>query len=189
MQSSNKKTVFSIVFLIAGLLFLQGCGGDSPTRIKLTPPDPYNISNADSSFTTKAGLKVYIIKSSNSPLQVISRDQIQARYTGRTDDDRVFDSTFRNDSDRPQILRNLTATPYQGSGGNTVGTLVEGFRNGILGKTRDNTSIPAMREGEKRTVIMPPKLAYKDASKNSSGYDLRNDTLRFDIELVSILSQ
>ena len=44
-----------------------------------------------------------------------------------------------------------------------------------------------MQEGEKRTVVIPPELGYGESQEGTNGFDLRNDTLVFDIELVEIV--
>jgi FKBP-type peptidyl-prolyl cis-trans isomerase len=40
-----------------------------------------------------------------------------------------------------------------------------------------------MKEDEKRVLVIPPSLGYGGVE----GHDLQNDTLFFDVELVSIL--
>jgi len=37
-------------------------------------------------------------------------------------------------------------------------------------------------------VVIPPELGYGESQEGTNGFDLRNDTLIFDIELVEILS-
>ncbi len=181
-----------LIIFISALFLLQSCGEDnSPTRVTYNPPAPYEISEADSSIITEEGLEVHIIDEGYGPFKVTGRDQISAYYTGRTIENgnigRVFDSTYRNESTSPGVLRNLTTSSITNSQGRTVSPLIEGFRLGIIGKTvGEETVIPAMREGEKRVIIIPPSLGYGDAQEGTNGYDLRNDTLRFDIELESI---
>lgn len=170
----TKASVFQFVLAIGLLIIVSGCSDDNfPTGPDYHAPAPYDISNADSSYTTDDGLQVYIIEEGYSPFQVTPRDQISVRYTGRTLDGEIFDSTYRGQLSTG-ILRNLRPVPPPSGNGSV---LVPGFRRGIIG----------MREGEKRTLIFPPSLGYEDAQQGTSGYKLRNDTLRFDIEIVSIL--
>ncbi|WP_170245666.1 FKBP-type peptidyl-prolyl cis-trans isomerase [Fodinibius salinus] len=182
----NKNTFLSLAFILIAIFTLQGCGGgnNNPTRVEFTPPAPFNIesnANVDSSYTTSDGLQIYIIEEGYGPFKVIARDQVSVFYTGRVikngDIDRVFDSSYQNNNSSPRILQNLTKSPISTGSGRTVSPLIDGFRRAILG----------MRAGGKRVVIIPPSLGYEDAQEGSRGYQLRNDTLRFDIELETIL--
>ncbi len=174
MQFVTKSTVFQLVLLLGSLLVLNSCDeNNTPTGPEFNAPPPYDISNPDSSYTTDDGLQVYIIEQGYGPFEVQPVDEVLVRYTGRTMDGRIFDSTYQGDL-TSRILRNLRSVPQADRQGSV---LVDGFRRGVIG----------MREGEKRTVIFPPSLGYGDAQEGSSGYNLRNDTLRFDIEVVSIL--
>ncbi len=177
MNFLKKSSLFQLTIVLSAFLLFQGCS-DSGTNVKepqFNPPPQYDLSKADTSYTTDDGLQVYIIEEGYGGFEVIPRDQVTAKYTGYTMDGKVFDSTFRNDQRTGGILRNLRTVPIS-SGNNTISPLIDGFRRGILG----------MVEGEKRTVIIPPELGYGEAQKGTNGFDLRNDTLRFDIELVNI---
>lgn len=190
MKLLSKSSCTVLVTFISLLFLLQACS-DSPTRNRVTfdPPSPFEIEQKDTTYTTEDGLIVHVIESSDSPYQVVPRDQINAYYTGRIIENGeagdVFDSTYRNEVSTPGILRNLTPTPITSSRGQQISPLVDGFRRGIVGDTT-NGDIPPMIEGEKRTIIFPPSLGYGDTQEGSSGYNLRNDTLRFDIELETI---
>ncbi|WP_171032832.1 FKBP-type peptidyl-prolyl cis-trans isomerase [Fodinibius saliphilus] len=179
MQLFSKTLLLITAF--SSILLLQGCGDDSnPYQVTYNAPAPYDISKADSSYTTSDGLQVYIIEESNDLFEVSPRDVVSAYYTGRVIKNGkvgdIFDSTYRNESVEPGVLRNLTPTPKQSSNG-PISPLIDGFRRAVLG----------MREGEKRVVIIPPHLGYEGSQEGTSGYDLRNDTLRFDIEVDMIL--
>lgn len=182
MRSLIKSTFFQLAIIISALVLFQACG-DSPTRHRLvyTPPAPYDISKADSSYTTDDGLQIYIIEEGYGPYTVTSRDRLSAYYTGRIikngEIGEVFESTYRNGSASPGILRNLTPTPISSSSGRTISPLIEGFRRGLIG----------MKEGEKRVIVIPPSLGYGDSQKGTNGFDLRNDTLRFDVKIDAIL--
>ncbi|HET6528514.1 MAG TPA: FKBP-type peptidyl-prolyl cis-trans isomerase, partial [Balneolaceae bacterium] len=98
-------------------------------------------------------------------------DEVLVRYTGRTKDGEIFDSTYRNGA-TSRRLSNLTPVTISRPRG-PVSPLIDGFRRGLLG----------MKEGEKRVLVIPPSLGYGDVE----GHDLQNDTLIFDVELVAIL--
>lgn len=193
MHLSSKPNFFQLLILICGLFLLQACGdNNNPFSVTYNPPPPYNLTSADTTIVTEKGLKVYVIEKGDSPFQVTGRDQIRAYYTGRIIENgqigRVFDSTYRNGVETPSLLQNLTSTAVTNPRGGTQSPLIEGFRLAIVGKkVGGETIIPPMHEGGKRVVVIPPSLGYGDARKGTGGYDLRNDTLRFDIQLAEIL--
>ncbi|NGP87859.1 FKBP-type peptidyl-prolyl cis-trans isomerase [Fodinibius halophilus] len=172
---------FLLITTFCAILFLQGCGDEkNPFQVTFNAPEPYDLSKADSSYTTEDGLKVYIIKEGVGDFKTNIKSQIAVYYTGRKIENgsigEIFDTTYKNERTTPGILRNLTPTDKKGPSG-PISPLIEGFRRALLD----------MREGGKRVVIIPPSLGYGDAQEGTSGYNLRNDTLRFDIELEEIL--
>ena len=179
MQLSNNTIL--LITLLSAFLFLQGCG-NGPNRFQVTynAPPPYDISesNVDSSYTTDDGLQIYIVEEGDGLYKVVPRDRVRAYYTGRRIENGevgdIFDSTYRNGAQTPRVLDNLTPAPNPNS---QSSPLIEGFRRALIG----------LRAGDKIVAIIPPSLGYADTQEGSSGYNLRNDTLRFDIELDGIL--
>jgi len=175
---TNTKSVFLHLFvLILGLTLLQACGSDPYQRNQVVydPPAPFDLTQADTSYNTDDGLEIYILEQGSGSFEVISRDVISAYYTRRTLDGRVLSSTYTTQSTTPGLLPNLTPVT-KSYNGQPQSPLIEGFRLGLLG----------MKEGEKRTIIIPPSLAYGDAPEGSSNYELRDDTLKIDVELERI---
>jgi len=179
MRLSNNT--FLLITLLSAVFFLHGCG-DGPNRFEVTynAPPPFDISesNIDSSYTTDDGLQIYIVEEGDGLYKVDPRDQVRAYYTGRKivngEIGEIFDSTYRNGSQTPRVLQNLTPVANENS---RSSALIEGFRRALIGR----------RAGEKVVAIIPPSLGYEGTQEGSSGYNLRNDTLRFDIELDGIL--
>ena len=85
---------------------------------------------------------------------------IQAHYEGRLVDGRVFDSSYA----RKQPLEFAVGT----------GRVIPGWDEGLL----------AMKVGEKRTLVIPPNLAYGD--RGAGGVIPPNAWLIFDVELVAL---
>jgi FKBP-type peptidyl-prolyl cis-trans isomerase len=187
MRFLTKSTFFQLAIFLLVLLLVQACE-DDPTRSFerdfSTVPDPFDLSQADTSYTKKGGVEIYIIHKANNPdpceeveeghnpCEVIPRDQISLHYTGRTSEGEIFISSYANGSVQPTRILNLKpVTTQRGS------PQVEGFRRGLLG----------MREGEKRVIIVPDSLGYNDSQPGTNGMDLRDKNLRYDVELVSIL--
>ena len=178
MKFAKNSFLLQLAVILCALLILQGCE-DSSTNIRepeYNPPPKYNLSEADTSYTTESGLEIYVLEEGHGDFEVIERDQIRANYTGYELGGELFESTFRNGRTAGGILRNLRTVPISGASGR-VSPLIDGFRQGLLG----------MKEGGKRTLIIPPSLGYADAQEGSNGYELRNDTLRFDVEVLEIL--
>lgn len=169
---------FSFSALIILFLIFQSCGDNSPTGIDYSEaPAPFDTTNAVSSNHFDNGLKIYIIEEGDGNFEVTKNDQIQVRFTGRTTDGEIFDSSYRNGSNQPVTFNNLTAGSTSGGRGSSS-PLIDGFRIGLMG----------MIEGERRTIVVPPELGYSDSQEGTSGFDLRAETLIFDVELVEIIN-
>lgn len=107
--------------------------------------------------TTPSGLTI-IYTAPGSGAQ--NGDRIGVHYTGRLQDGTVFDSSHKR------------GEPIQITLG--AGQVIKGWDEGIVG----------MQVGEKRTLIIPPNLAYGSESRGE--VIPANATLTFDIELVSL---
>lgn len=163
--------------MLVTLFLLQSCGKDPiGPDFSLAPP-PFDTTNAISKTTSSDGLVIYKIQEGYGAFDVVSRDQVRIRFTGRTADGKIFDSSFSNGFTSPRTFQNLTPVPINGQFGQ-ISPLIEGFRKGIIG----------MKEGEKRTVVIPPALGYGESRSGTNGFNLKDDTLIFDIELVSIIT-
>lgn len=148
------------LFIIMAITALNACGDDSyGTTDYSTVPAPYDTT-ASALITSDIDpdLKYYVIEEGESEDSVTIRDQIYLHYTGRRTNGEIFDSSYKNGN----------LTPYS----STITGFVDGFTEGLLG----------MEEGEKRVLIIPPKLGYGA----SEGFYLQNDTLIFDVYLVEI---
>jgi FKBP-type peptidyl-prolyl cis-trans isomerase len=93
-------------------------------------------------------------------LEAATGDTVQVHYTGYLADGTVFDSSYESN------------TPFEV----TLGTsnVIQGWHDGI----------PGMKVGGKRTLIIPPALAYGSAGNGS--VIPPDATLTFEIELVSV---
>ncbi|MFH5832229.1 FKBP-type peptidyl-prolyl cis-trans isomerase [Halalkalibaculum sp. DA384] len=164
-SSITTKPFLPFVLGIVIFIAFQGCGDNDTISGPdfSTVPAPWDISGADSSFTLADGdIAVYVLEKGNGIFEVNERDQISVYYTGRLKDGTVFTSTWANGNTAPRLL--------------AVSEQIEGFRRGVIG----------MSEGERRTVIIPPSYGYGNSRPGTNGYNLRNDTLIYDIELDEI---
>lgn len=173
MKFSCNTIVFS---LLMAFLFLQGCDDNSTGPDFSNVPPPYDRSAAVRDSTLEGDLKIFVIEEGIEPFEVVPTDAIRVKYTGRTENGRIFDSTYRSQNLQTLILQNLTPGPKI-VGPRSVSPLIEGFRKGLLG----------MKIGEKRIIEIPPSLGYDNSRPGTNGFDLRDKTLIFDVELVAIL--
>lgn len=165
------------LFLVLTLFVVQACGEDPSGPDYSTVPPPYDTTQAINTITSDDGLIIYQIQEGYGAFEATSRDQVRLRFTGRTEDGRVFDSSYANGFTTPRTFSNLNPVPISGGFG-PISPLIDGFRRGILG----------MIEGEKRTIVVPPELGYGESREGTNGFDLREETLIFDIELVEIIN-
>jgi peptidylprolyl isomerase len=93
---------------------------------------------------------------------------IQAHYTGRLENGRVFDSSYERGS------------PLKFKVG--VRQVIAGWDEGILG---DGGDVPAMKVGGRRRLVIPSELGY--GARGAGGVIPPNATLYFDVELVAVL--
>ncbi|HET8864757.1 MAG TPA: FKBP-type peptidyl-prolyl cis-trans isomerase [Gracilimonas sp.] len=156
------KNIFSVFILFLLTVSISSCDESNPFEVDYSDaPEPFDIENT-TMVESESGLVYYIVEEGSGAFEVEIRDAVRVYYTGRkVDTGEIFDSSYRNGNQSPTTF-------------NSLDNLIEGFREGLIG----------MKEGEKRVLIIPPDLGYGD-SPNSS---LRNDTLRFDVELAAILS-
>ncbi|CAL5049138.1 unnamed protein product [Urochloa decumbens] len=97
---------------------------------------------------------------------------IKAHYTGRLEDGTVFDSSYKRG--KPLTFRV------------GVGEVIKGWDQGIVG----GEGIPPMLAGGKRTLKLPPTLAYGEKGAGCRGWEPTscvippNSTLLFDVEYV-----
>ena len=92
--------------------------------------------------------------------EIIKHSKIQVHYTGKLQDGSKFDSSF----DRGE--------PFSFQIG--LRQVIEGWESGLMG----------MRVGGKRTLIIPPELAYGE--RGAGDLIPPNATLTFDIEIVAV---
>lgn len=181
MRFFKKSTLLILPLFLSALLLFQACDDDNrgPTAPDFSSaPEPYDLADADTSYTIEGDVEIYIIEEGLCPSEneefctVTARDQISLKYTGRIlDDETIFETTYANDNTEPVVIRNLTSNPTD-----QQAAQVEGFRKGLLG----------MKAGEKRVIIVPPSMGYDDSNPGVNGFDLRDETLRYDVELTGI---
>lgn len=186
MRLFKKSPFLLVVLLISSALIIQACGdngNNGPTGPDFSAvPDAYDISNADTTYTKEGGVEIYVIEEGICPggnedfCTVKPVDRISLKYTGRifdsgTGEGEIFESTYVDSTTSSAIITNLTPNSTQ-----QQAAQIEGFRRGLLG----------MKEGEKRVIVVPPSLGYSDSRPGVNGMDLRDEKLRYDVELTGL---
>lgn len=98
---------------------------------------------------------------------------VKVHYDGRLDSDSAY-GTFDSSYDRGKPLGFAVGT----------GQVIKGWDIGILG---DGKTIPAMKPGGKRQLVIPPELGY--GSRGAGGVIPPNSTLYFDVEYLGRLGR
>ncbi len=94
--------------------------------------------------------------------EIVNHSKIKVHYIGKLEDGTEFDSSYKRG--KPFIFQ---------IGNNQV---ILGWEKGLMG----------MKVGGKRTLIIPPELAYGE--KGASDLIPSNSTLTFEIEIIDVLS-
>lgn len=168
MQLCNFKKAPFFLSLLAGIMIITiSCDDNSINTVTYDEIGPFDTTAVER-FESDGGLIIYFHEEGHGDVLAESHD-IRIRYTGRTTDGEIFDSSFRNGVDSPTTLR--------------IGGMVRGFVQGLAGVPVDGKRLHAAREGSQRTLVIPPELGY-----GNSNHQLNEDTLVFDIDVVSIAS-
>jgi peptidylprolyl isomerase len=145
-----------IACILISLSFFAACNRTEPEQ-KLTDVD-YGLAIAIDTVFYSGLVLTDIELGTGSPID--SGDYFTAHYTGYLSNGEIFDSSFD---------RGMPITFQLG-----VGQVLQAWEKGI----------PGMRSGGKRIIIAPPDLAY--GAVGIPDIIPPNDTLRFEVELVSL---
>ena len=129
---------------------------------------PQATPDAEGFVKTASGLRYKITAPAGEPATAQPGDWVSVHYTGRLDNGQVFDTSTQP---RPEG-RTMTIRPLTFKLGEK--RVIAGWEEGVTG----------MKVGEKRTLVIPPELAY---GKQGAGRVIPPDaTLTFDVELIGI---
>ena len=113
-------------------------------------------------ITARTGLKYFILNNGKG-IAPVKGDKIVANYAGYLEDGTKFDSSYDRN------------TPIEMTIG--IGQVIQGWDEALL----------AMHEGEKRILIIPPKLGYGESGMPPAIPP--QSTLIFEVELISVKKQ
>ncbi len=173
MTQSFIRNTWLLIPLGLMLAFVStSCDDNSFATIRYDDIGPFDTTGVER-VVAPNGLIIYIHEPGHG--DVIAESQsVSLRYTGRTVDGDIFDSSFRNDVDVSTVLN--------------LRNMIPGFMQGLAGFNMEVDGqivrMHAAREGSVRTLVIPPSLAYGSGST----HQLSDQTLVFDIDLISIAS-
>ncbi|MGM0588490.1 MAG: FKBP-type peptidyl-prolyl cis-trans isomerase [Bacteroidota bacterium] len=155
------KYLWIIPLVLFGLMV--GCT-DNPTTPEEEPddfstvPEPYDTTEVTPTVTSE-GLRIFELEEGSGRYKVVENDVVWVNYTLRDSAGNVLDSSYKNGS-TDSVRFSLPGT-------------IDGFRQGLLD----------MKEGGKRSLVVPPELGYTENSANPAYQGM---TLYFDVELELI---
>ncbi len=127
------------------------------TEIKMTQDEELVNKKWPNAVTTETGLKYIVIKKGKGK-KPVKGTKIKVHYTGRFLDGKIFDNSIER------------GKPFEFEVG--IGRVIKGWDEALLD----------MKKGEKRTLIIPPDLAY--GSKGAGSAIPPYATLVFEVELI-----
>lgn len=173
--SPNSRHLISLFFTVVLAVVFTSCGdGDTLFEPDYNQvPSPNDTTQAVETITDEDGLKIYIMEEGGGEFTVNERDEVAIRYTiWLESDNEVFDSSYESGSTQP-LTASMSQRAYVTRVSSQPRQMTDGFYRGLLG----------MKEGEERTIVVPPNLGYGE-NENSS---LSDETLIIDVELVEIV--
>lgn len=171
----------SVCLIFVAAVFIQSCGGEDPFSIDYSQvPPPFDRDEAVRDTVLPQGVEIYVIEEGDGAFEVTFKDQIRVKYTGRTEDGEIFESSYARaseaDTNFVSRLSNLYPYPVQRRfSPRPIPPLIEGFRKGLYG----------MKPGEKRIIVVPPEMGSNRRTRN--GVNLEGKTLIFNVELIQIV--
>lgn len=176
----KKTNLFSLFAIFLILFITTACSTDSgfsiPEPTFGNVPEPFDISGIEAE-PVQDGIIKYIIEEGYGEDQVVIRDDLFIYITLRNLDGEIIYSSYQDDRTTPNVVSILDVTPRFSQNYNVERSFTHGLRKGLIG----------MREGEKRVLIVPPEEGFANIQSGGLTEAFRNDTLRYDIELDSIL--
>eukprot|EP00533_Pseudo-nitzschia_delicatissima_P007436 CAMPEP_0116103032 /NCGR_PEP_ID=MMETSP0327-20121206/13668_1 /TAXON_ID=44447 /ORGANISM="Pseudo-nitzschia delicatissima, Strain B596" /LENGTH=187 /DNA_ID=CAMNT_0003595115 /DNA_START=83 /DNA_END=646 /DNA_ORIENTATION=+ len=164
MSSSSPTDRRSFVRTAGATAIVAGAGSlVNPATAGAELADPTTEVDTSDFITSESGLKYKVLKEGTGAIPQAGQT-VKAHYTGWLDG---FDSIRKFDSSRDR------GRPFTFSVGK--GQVIRGW----------DESFAQMKIGERRQIILPPRLAYGD--RGAGGIIPGGATLYFDVELLGIL--
>lgn len=138
-----------------------------PATRPATQPAPG--APADDYQATASGVRYKVLRPAGEPMTAQAGDVVMTHYTGKFENGQPFDTSLR-----PTTVGRFTfVRPFVFKLGE--GQVIKGWDEGIVG----------MKVGEKRTMVIPPELAYGKTGAGG-GVIPPDATLVFEVELLGV---
>ena len=160
-----RLSAFAVLLFSALLLFSCDENDQFEPDYSQVPDEP-DVSDIEPHIT-RGGVEIYIIEEGDG-FEVAERDVLAARFTMRSEDGTIHDSTWEGGRTGTQNIN--------------MQEIIDGVFEGVLDLRENGERINPMREGGERLLVIPSELGY-----DGSGGELEGETLRFHIELDHII--
>lgn len=177
-MAQSRLLVLPLLLLLFSIFI--SCDTEDPFSIPppdfSTVPEPYDTSNVES-VDLREGVTAYIHEEGYGEFVVSPRDQVSVYLSLRTDEGDIIYSTFSSDRTSPATVSMVVAGETQFIQNYRLEmAYTPGFKIGLLG----------MKEGERRTIVVPPEQGYQDLQEAHPNYKYRNNTLIYDIRVSAL---
>ncbi|MDZ7719368.1 MAG: FKBP-type peptidyl-prolyl cis-trans isomerase [Balneolaceae bacterium] len=170
------------ILALLSLLFALFISCDTEDPFSIPPPDfstvpePYDTANVES-VELREGVKVYILDEGYGEFSVSPRDQVSVFISLRTDEGKVIYSSFSSDRTNPVTVTMSVAGETQ---------LIQNYRLEMAYTPGFKIGLLGMKEGERRTIVVPPEQGYQGLREGHPNYQYRNNTLIYDVRVSAI---
>jgi FKBP-type peptidyl-prolyl cis-trans isomerase len=172
MTMSRSTRLASVLAALALGVSAWAASVQDPSTQPATQPAtqaPAGQTPADDYQATASGVRYKVLRPAGEPMTAQAGDVVMTHYTGKFENGQPFDTSLR-----PTTVGRFTfVRPFVFKLGE--GQVIKGWDEGIVG----------MKVGEKRTMIIPPELAYGKTGAGG-GVIPPDATLVFEVELLGV---
>lgn len=179
-RSKALLTAFLVTAISLPLVAWRGLAQDTPATPPATQPaaeqpatqppaEQPPAADADGFQRTESGLRFKVTQPAGEPMTAQTGDWVSVHYTGKLENGQPFDTSLQpRPEGRTMVIKPITFKLGEKR-------VIAGWEEGLLG----------MKVGEKRTLVIPPELAYGETGAGG-GVIPPDATLVFDVHLIGL---